>query len=78
MSILSLQMAKQVVDSLNTCATNGSTAVCNQLESLRGICGRKAGIRGLNFLSSQSSTFFLVPMISCSYFRHKSYRAEGF
>lgn len=25
-SILSLQMAKQVVDSLNACATNGSTA----------------------------------------------------
>lgn len=33
--------ADAVVDSLNTCATSVSTAICNQLESLRGICGRK-------------------------------------
>lgn len=43
-SILSLQMAKYVVDSLNACATNERTAVCNQWESLRGICGRKASM----------------------------------
>lgn len=35
-SILSLQMAKYVVDSLNACATNGSTAICNQLGSMEG------------------------------------------